>query len=78
MSNTIKYALAAGAGYALHAFLNREEKTKVYKPTPIDDETLVQKLVGTVISHGFERITGRTTPSTNSQHTYRPNFNHKE
>lgn len=61
MKTPIKYALIAGGGYALHAVLqrNKPETSKVYKPTPIEGETLAQKMVETVIRHMIEKAMPR-------------------
>lgn len=54
MANVVKYAIAAGAGYALHSYLNREKK--VYKPTPLNEDTLAQKIAGTVATHISDKV----------------------
>lgn len=76
MSTPMKYALAAGAGYALHAFLqsNKRETSKVYKPTPIVDDNLLQKVAGTVATHLLQKfLWPDKTPTSHYERTY-PNF----
>lgn len=75
MSTPIKYALAAGAGYALHAVLkrNKAESPKAYKP--ITDESLTAKVVNTVTSHLLEKFLWPDKASTSrSRYSYAPNF----
>jgi hypothetical protein len=72
MSTPMKYALAAGAGYALHAFLqsNKRETSKVYTPTPIVDDSLVQKVAGTVATHLLQKFLWPDKPASRYEHTY--------